>query len=681
MKPQLPSATARSSDRLRRGPRCSPGSSPARRCSSWRRTREATREYVASVFPPWWAVMMVFGACHSGWSLGSGSGSVTSSAARRRPDWSSASSASVSTTAPRATLTTSAPSGSAASVVASRRWWVSGDPGTVTTTMSAWRSSGTSSSMPWTPSRAVRATSVISTSKGTSRSTTACATDPAPITSTRRSASDESSGLSNGRRAARPAHRPARVATPGSVRAPAPTCRWSARRARCRGSCPVAAGGPRARTRPTAASRTRGRGRFVQPRPPLRCAPVVADLYDLHALRDILRQRGQQVPEDELDAVAHVAQPVEQLLSGTVTVSTQRVCHPASAAVRTSPRLGGPRNVTTESRQHERGLTGKDRCVTHQTVRDTTTPAMTSSTVTTIAYVALALTWGSSFLLMKVALQEFTPAQVALGRILVGATTLTTLMVATRRTWPRERRLWGHMAVRLGVPVRGPVPALRLGRVDPAIAGIGAILNSTTPIWTAVAMTAIIRGNRLTRGQLAGIALGAVGVLLIMGVWQVVTAPAFLGSLPAQAACLGATASYGLAFAWMERFVNRTHTYDSVTIASVQLAGAAAISVVLVPFVALTPVVPHAAPTLSLLALGALGTGVAYVWNTRVVITWGSLVASTVTYLTPVVGVVLGIAVLGETMTWHEPLGAVVVIVSVMLVQKRIPAVWPRTRG
>lgn len=302
-----------------------------------------------------------------------------------------------------------------------------------------------------------------------------------------------------------------------------------------------------------------------------------------------------------------------------------------------------------------------------------------SAAVTTIAYIGLALTWGSSFLLMKVALQEFTPAQVALGRILVGALTLTTLMVLSRRRWPRERRIWVHMAV-VSV-LLCVVPFLLFAWAESILpSGIGAILNSTTPIWTAVAMTAIVRGHRLTGGQLAGIALGAVGVLLIMGVWQVVTAPEFLDSVPAQAACLGATASYGLAFAWMERYVNRTHTYDSVTIASVQLASAAAISAVLVPFVALTPVAPQVTPTLCLLALGALGTGVAYVWNTRIVIIWGSLVASTVTYLTPVVGVVLGIAVLGETITWHEPLGAAIVILSVMLVQKRIPAGWLRAR-
>jgi drug/metabolite transporter (DMT)-like permease len=303
---------------------------------------------------------------------------------------------------------------------------------------------------------------------------------------------------------------------------------------------------------------------------------------------------------------------------------------------------------------------------------------MPSSASTLVAYVALALTWGSSFLLMKVALNEFSPSQVAVGRILVGAVTLTTLMIATRRTWPRERWLWGHMAV---VSVfLCVIPFLLFAWAETYLpSGVGAILNSTTPIWTAVAMTILVRGTRLRRGQILGIVLGAGGVLMIMGVWQVVTAPAFLGSLPAQAACLGATASYGLAFAWMTRFVNGRHVYDSITIASVQLANAAAVSLTLAPLIATTRIVVEPVPTLALLTLGVLGTGVAYVWNTRVIIAWGSLAASTVTYLIPLVGVVLGILILRERLSWHEPLGALVVIVSVMLVQKRrLSTTWVR---
>ena len=66
-----------------------------------------------------------------------------------------------------------------------------------------------------------------------------------------------------------------------------------------------------------------------------------------------------------------------------------------------------------------------------------------------------------------------------------------------------------------------------------------------------------------------------------------------------------------------------------------------------------------------MLALGVVGTGIAYVLNTNVVVGLGATAASTVTYLTPVVGVVLGVVVLGERLSWNEPLGAVLVVLGI----------------
>ncbi len=73
-------------------------------------------------------------------------------------------------------------------------------------------------------------------------------------------------------------------------------------------------------------------------------------------------------------------------------------------------------------------------------------------------------------------------------------------------------------------------------------------------------------------------------------------------------------------------------------------------------------------------ALGILGTGLAYIWMTRVIHQWGAARASTVTYLTPVVGVLLGMLVLGETVHWHEPVGGAVVILGILLAQGVIRA-------
>ena len=76
----------------------------------------------------------------------------------------------------------------------------------------------------------------------------------------------------------------------------------------------------------------------------------------------------------------------------------------------------------------------------------------------------------------------------------------------------------------------------------------------------------------------------------------------------------------------------------------------------------------------SLVLLGCLGTGIAYVWNQNTVRAWGPTRASTVTYITPVVGVILGILILGETISWNEPLGALVVFLGILLAQDRLRA-------
>jgi drug/metabolite transporter (DMT)-like permease len=302
-----------------------------------------------------------------------------------------------------------------------------------------------------------------------------------------------------------------------------------------------------------------------------------------------------------------------------------------------------------------------------------TAPTSRQHSRTVAVYIALAVTWGSSFLLMKVALDAFSPVEVAVGRIVAGAVTLASLMAATRRRWPRDLRLWGHLAV-VGILLCTAPFLLWAWASQYLPSGMAAILNASTPIWTAIVMAIAIRGNRLAPGQLGGIVLGVVGVGTVMGVWDVIADPAFAQSVPAQLACLGATLCYGTAFTWMRLFVTGRHGHDAVTIASMQVVTAAVIALGVLGVVGVESVRPSWGTTAALVALGVLGTGFAYVWNTHIIVVWGPLAASTVTYLTPVVGVIAGAVVLGERVTWNAPVGAVVIIGSVMLVQgRRLP--------
>jgi drug/metabolite transporter (DMT)-like permease len=297
----------------------------------------------------------------------------------------------------------------------------------------------------------------------------------------------------------------------------------------------------------------------------------------------------------------------------------------------------------------------------------TLAPARSSTVV--LMFAALSLVWGASFLFMKVAVDSFDPAQVALGRIILGSVTLATIMALTRRRWPREGRLWVHMIV---VAVFFCLlPFLLFAWAAQSLpSGLSAILNATTPLWTTLVAVVVLPSERMTARRLVGVIIGAIGVAIVMGVWDVVSSAEFAASLPAQLACLGATASYGIALGWMRRFITGTHTHDSVTIASTQMAVAGVLALALLPVIGLSPVAWAPAPVLALVALGCLGTGIVYVWNTRVVTEWGAVGASTVTYVIPVVGVALGIIVLGERFTLNELIGAFIVIGGVLLVQR-----------
>ncbi|HYJ73999.1 MAG TPA: DMT family transporter [Kineosporiaceae bacterium] len=290
-------------------------------------------------------------------------------------------------------------------------------------------------------------------------------------------------------------------------------------------------------------------------------------------------------------------------------------------------------------------------------------------------YLALALVWGASFLFIKVGLEGLAPAQVVFGRLTAGAVALVVVTLVTRRPLPRERVVWGHMlVVALLLCV---VPFLLFSWAETRISsGLASIYNATTPLMTTLVALAALPSERPTRTRLLGLLVGFAGVVLVLGPWRGETG----GAVGGQLACLGATACYGAATVYLRRFVS-PRGLPAVTVATVQVGLGAVVLLVAAPFAAATPV--HLTPrvVLSVLTLGALGTGLAYVWLTNIVVGWGATNASTVTYLTPLVGVVLGVVLLGETLTWNQPVGALVVVlgiaVSQNLLTRRPPAPAP----
>ncbi|MDQ1482840.1 MAG: hypothetical protein QOF35_916 [Actinomycetota bacterium] len=281
-------------------------------------------------------------------------------------------------------------------------------------------------------------------------------------------------------------------------------------------------------------------------------------------------------------------------------------------------------------------------------------------------YVLLGLAWGASFLFIKIGLEGLSPAQVVLGRLVAGAATLGAVSLATRQRLPQAPNVWAHLAV---VSVLLCVaPFLLFAWAERYVAsGLASIYNATTPLMTMLVALTALPQERPTRTRLTGLVFGFVGVVVVLGPWRGVGG----GGLLPQGACLMATASYGMAFVYLRRYVSPLNI-AAMPIATVQVSLGALFMLLLAPLTALQPVHLTVRVVASVLVLGAVGTGLAYVWNTNIVSEWGATNASTVTYLTPLVGVLLGIAVLKEEVIWNEPVGAVMVVLGIAISQGRL---------
>lgn len=286
-------------------------------------------------------------------------------------------------------------------------------------------------------------------------------------------------------------------------------------------------------------------------------------------------------------------------------------------------------------------------------------------------FIVLATTWGLSFYFIAVSLESFSAVGVAVLRNLFGAIALVAWSLITKQKFVREKTIWLKMLL-LGFVLNafpGLMFALAEQLLDSSLAGI---LNATTPLFSVLFITLVFRSETITKSQVAGLILGFLGVLVLFGnlSFNGSNVPLGIGLI------LMATLGYGFSFPYMRKYLANTG-YSSTSLATAQLLS----SVVLLSPLALSQPLTHAEISLhsaiSIFVLGALGTGFAYVWNFRVTSIVGSAIASTVTYLSPLVAVIAGWALLNESIQLSTLVGAAIILFSAAIVQKRIqPEKW-----
>lgn len=289
-----------------------------------------------------------------------------------------------------------------------------------------------------------------------------------------------------------------------------------------------------------------------------------------------------------------------------------------------------------------------------------------SSLLPYVAFVALALIWGVSFLFIKLGVQDMSPTALVLVRALSGAVALAGIMLVTRRRlfgadWRRRAIPFAVMAV-----CNALVPWVAIAWGEEHISsGLASILNSTATLWTAILIFWVIPTERPSPLNYAGVLIGLTGVVIL--VLPDLTSHGVTFSFLGVMACLGGAFSYGIAAIFARRNLRGMNVYEQ------SLGQLVATSILAIPIAA--PAVPHIHLALvslaAVIALGAFGTAIAYLLYYYTMNTLGAVRATGVTLLVPVTAVFWGVLLLNESLSWTILVGMAVILGGIVLTNLR----------
>ncbi|WP_236260581.1 DMT family transporter [Streptomyces tendae] len=277
----------------------------------------------------------------------------------------------------------------------------------------------------------------------------------------------------------------------------------------------------------------------------------------------------------------------------------------------------------------------------------------------------LSLVWGFSFLFMKVGTESFAPFQVTLGRLAFGTAVVAAAMAVKRERLPRGAWTWVHLTVAGFLLNALPFSLFAFSEltIPSSLAGI---CNATSPLWGMALSLVALSEDRPTRRRVAGLGIGFLGVLTVLGVWQ-----GFHG-LDVTGTALALLASFSYPVGWI--YVRRTlagSSHSHLSLTGAQLGLATLQLAVVTPLFTSVPTSFPVLPLLAVAALGVLGTGLAFLIQYDLVAEVGPTTAQMVTYFTPVIATAAGVALLGESLSWSTPVGAAVVLAGAALTQSR----------
>jgi drug/metabolite transporter (DMT)-like permease len=282
------------------------------------------------------------------------------------------------------------------------------------------------------------------------------------------------------------------------------------------------------------------------------------------------------------------------------------------------------------------------------------------------AFIGLALIWGVSFLLIKLAVQDMAPQALLLFRSASGSIALGAIVLVLRRRlfspgWRGQLFSFAFMAVTNAV-----IPWISIAWGEERItSGLASILNSTTTLWTALFIYWVMPSERPSLVNYLGVVIGFAGVVIL--VYPDIASHGLSGDFFGAMAVVLASLSYAVNALYQRRRMREVSVFD------VSLGQLIFSTVFAVPLAATSLPAMHVRPLsmAAVLALGAAGTGVAYLLYYYVMNNLGAVRAAGVTFLVPVTAVFWGVVLLHESLSVTIVAGMAVILGGIVLTNLR----------
>jgi drug/metabolite transporter (DMT)-like permease len=282
-----------------------------------------------------------------------------------------------------------------------------------------------------------------------------------------------------------------------------------------------------------------------------------------------------------------------------------------------------------------------------------------------LVFISLGLIWSTSFLWIKIGVQEIGPMALVTFRMTFGALAAVAIGVFNKVNWPRDRKTWLIYAILGPTSLAIPIFFISWGEqtIDSAVASI---LNATVPLFTIVIAHFWLHDDKMTVQKVAGLLVGFAGVVTLLS--EDLSAGAHNSAIGQAAVILAALFYAGSAVA-VRKF---TQHVEAVARGAMPLITSTLIMWIVAPVLEKPFLVPALPITwVAALWLGVLGSGLAMIMFNYLIHEIGPTRASLVTYIFPLGGVILGVIFLDEHLSWQLLVGTALIISSLAVVNWR----------